>query len=58
MTDLLIVFLSCRVFETLLARYLPAGLKDRVTFLDYDVPRQEMEIARIIGSGQVTSDRL
>jgi len=35
MPNLPIVFIACRVFEQLLARHLPAELKDRVTFLDY-----------------------
>jgi hypothetical protein len=35
MPNLPIVFIACRVFEQLLARHLPADLKDRVTFLDY-----------------------
>jgi len=35
MPNLPIVFIACRVFEQLLARHIPAELKDRVTFLDY-----------------------
>ncbi|MCA1899765.1 MAG: DUF1638 domain-containing protein [Chloroflexi bacterium] len=35
MNNLPIVFIACRVFEKLLARRLPAELKDRVAFLDY-----------------------
>ncbi len=35
MTNLPIVIIACRVFEQLLARHIPADLKDRVTFLDY-----------------------
>jgi hypothetical protein len=35
MNSLPIVFIACRVFEPLLARHIPADLKDRVTFLDY-----------------------
>jgi hypothetical protein len=35
MNSLPIVFIACRVFEQLLARHIPADLKDRVTFLDY-----------------------
>lgn len=46
MTDLPIVFLSCRIFETLLARHLPAGLKDRVTFLDYGLHRVPKKLTK------------
>jgi hypothetical protein len=35
MDDLPIVFIACRVFETMLARRIPSDLRDRVTFLDY-----------------------
>lgn len=35
MADLPIIFIACRVFESLLSRYIPPDLKDRVTFLDY-----------------------
>lgn len=35
MTNLPVVFIACRVFEPLLARHLPAELKNRVTFMDY-----------------------
>jgi hypothetical protein len=35
MTDLSIVIIACRVFETLLPRYIPLELKDHVTFMDY-----------------------
>jgi hypothetical protein len=35
MNSLPIVFIACRIFEKLLARHIPADLKDHVTFLDY-----------------------
>jgi hypothetical protein len=35
MPDLPIIFIACRIFESLLSRHIPAELKDRVTFLDY-----------------------
>jgi hypothetical protein len=50
MTDLPIVFLSCRIFETLLARHLPAGLKDRVTFLDYGLHRVPKKLTKSVQS--------
>ncbi|HUH97786.1 MAG TPA: DUF1638 domain-containing protein [Anaerolineales bacterium] len=43
MGDLPAVFISCRVFETLLSRYLPAGTADAVIYLEYGLhsrPRQ------------------
>jgi hypothetical protein len=44
--DLPIVFLACRVFETLLSRYIPAELKDRVTFLDYGLHRVPKKLTK------------
>jgi hypothetical protein len=46
MPDLPIVFLSCRIFETLLLRYLPAELKERVTFLDYGLHRVPKKLTK------------
>jgi len=46
MTDLPIVFISCRVFEMLLLRYLPTELKDRVTFLDYGLHRVPKKLTK------------
>jgi hypothetical protein len=39
MENLPIIFIACRIFESLLSRYIPAELKDRVTFLDYGLHR-------------------
>lgn len=35
MPDLPIVFVACKVFESLLLRHIPPGLETRVSFLDY-----------------------
>lgn len=48
MTDLPVVFIACRIFETLLARHLLAGLKDRVTFLDYGLHRVPRKLTKSV----------
>lgn len=50
MPDLPIVFLACRVFEALLARSIPAELKDRLTFLDYGLHRIPKKLTRSVQS--------
>ncbi len=35
MADLPVVFIACRIFEQLLSRHIPAGLKGHVIFMDY-----------------------
>ncbi len=48
MPNLPIIFIACRVFETLLSRYIPADLKDRVTFMDYGLHRNPKKLRKTL----------
>jgi hypothetical protein len=46
MADRPVVVIACRVFEMLLSRYIPAELKDCVTFLDYGLHRVPKKLTK------------
>ncbi len=48
MADLPILFIACRVFETLLSRYIPFELKDRVTFMDYGLHATPKQLTKTL----------
>lgn len=48
MTDLPVVFIACRIFESLISRHIPSEWKDRITFMDYGLHARPRHLHKTI----------